>query len=98
MCHQREEPPTAERYEQLSSCDIEPYPTAIRGAMFKLGPSFEYTLYVHPMEQLDFSLHAREWTQGEFAFQLNVYADKALGVREWYLAANGRRVGSKGVG
>jgi hypothetical protein len=100
MSSQREEPPaTVERlYEPIGGCFVDPCPTAIRMAMLELGPSFTYTLYVHPRELLSYQHHIREWVGNvELAYGLNICEHPKLDFFEWYVEANGRRVGSKGV-
>lgn len=98
MCQQQKEPPALERYETLAGLFVGPSPGALRMAMFALGPSFTYTLHVNPRELLSMQHHLREWTGNvEFAHGINVVGDPLLNFFEWYLGANGRCVGSKGV-
>lgn len=98
MCQQREEPPNAERYEPVLSgirCDADS--STIREAMRTLGPSFTYTLHVASKVILEFQAYVRDWTNAELAHQINVVEDPLNEIFEWYVSANGRKVGSKGV-
>jgi hypothetical protein len=95
MCQQREEPPT-DRYELILSTPCCYSAAALRLAMFRLGPSFTYTLHVRPIDLLDAQCHVREWTEGELSYHFNVVADSSFGPWEWCLEANDRKVGSKG--
>jgi hypothetical protein len=98
MCQQREEPPKFQRYTPLAGVFVGLSPVSIREAMFALGPSFTYTLHVHPRELLSMQHHLREWVgESELAHGFNVVDDHLVDPWEWYLCANNRCVGSKGA-
>ena len=100
MSSQREEPPTvAARYEPLLNgveCDL--CDEALVEAVNKLGDSRHYDLFVSP---LVFS-HLHAWLSKIQTIigplECCVHVDLDNSANEWYLSANGRRVGSKGVG
>lgn len=72
--------------------------TSLSEAAQKIGPAFSYNLYV-ASPYLNYSRRVAasllaDNKDNPFAPYLNVLPDDSLG-REWYLEANGKRVGSE---
>jgi hypothetical protein len=96
MRKKRNEPPT-QRYELVSSISCDCSASTLRVAMFNLGPAFQYDLFVAPGAALDTQVWVKEVTRSELSYQVNVHPAPLNHLFEWYLQANGRRVGSKGA-
>jgi hypothetical protein len=67
----------------------------------QLGPAFIYSVFIHSSKVIEMRSIARELMadvrNNPFAPYLNICEDPALHPNEWYVAANGQRVGSEGV-
>lgn len=89
------------QYEKLPGPDSDLGRTPLQEAARIVGPSFIYSLAVHP----DNLPYARELSariaaatqENPFAPHINIHTVQSLGPHEWALGANGRWIGSQGV-
>jgi len=70
--------------------------SGLRAAMRMLGPSFQYDVYLSPIQFMDDAALLRDWTRAQLAIQMNAHEDVTLEPRSWYVELAGRRVGSRG--
>lgn len=97
MQNAQEEPPRP-RYEPLlGSISVDLSDSALKDAVQKLGPARNYQLFVSP----HLFSELRTWLRWAVVVLGNtecvVHVDYENSPREWYLSANGRRIGSKGA-
>jgi hypothetical protein len=101
MCQQQDEPPTA-RYEDLMTVGVDLSTSSLEEALYRaryVPPQLSLTvgagLGVFAIRMLR---DLGSMVKGNpLAPWVNVEVDPSLGPYEWYLEANGRRVGSKGA-
>lgn len=91
---------TGQRYVAFSTpCDISQ--TSMADAAMHLGPSFEYYVHVNPFQgawvrQIVRTIGA-SCMPHPFAPCVSVREDESLERHEWFVTANGKAMGSKGV-
>lgn len=93
--------PNPRDYTPLSvNCNISH--TSLADAARILGPAFVYDLYVNPYIMIDTRSTLRrmqptEYSDNPLIPHINLHPDDSLDRYEWYLSANGKGCGSKGV-
>lgn len=74
--------------------------TSLEEAAMHVGPSFVYTLHIHPTQELYMIRLLRNMNahlvDHPFAPHINLVRHTGHGTWEWWLEANGRGKGSKG--
>lgn len=78
--------------------------TSLAEAALIVGPAFAYDVYVHPSRRL--FVRERLWSiisdtqvdNNPMSPHLNLLVDETLSPEGWYVVANGKSVGSDGVG
>lgn len=86
--------------EQLHPrCDLSL--TSIGWAASRVGPAFIYELWIHPDRTVEVINYLRrqgmQHENNPLSPYLNVKPTDGLEIEEWYLVANGKSVGSRGV-
>lgn len=87
-------------YEQLHPrCDLSV--SSISWAAQRIGPAFIYDLFVHTDRVVEIAnflrRHGMNHENNPLSPYLNLRPLDGLGIEEWYLSANGKTVGSRGV-